>query len=730
MCYHQRAPERGRDFWGEAEVPPKSSTARSRRARKTAAQTPVIAAPAPVPVISPLAAGVSSLGVFLAVFVVYLLTLLPTVVNQDSGELVSAAHVLGVPHPTGYPFWTLLARLFDYLPVGHTSAYRIGLLSALSVALAAGIITWITIGLSGALLAGIFAGFAFAFWLPTWSQAVLAEVYGLEALLFGLFLLAFWWWEKERRPRRLLWVALAAGLVAMHHRTGALALLPALAVAFWLTRPRRLRVWGQAVLLAAAPFLCYLYLPIRAAARPPCNWGNPDTWERFIAHASGRQYAPWAFMNDFEAAMREAGRLLSECLASPGWPSWLLVAIGGPLLLWGLAHELRRRPAAIGSLAAGGALLAIWVLGYGDTSDSKVWLIPVGAVMALLGGLGLGDLARRLPGRAAGPTASAVLGATICLLLLFANWTRADRSNLWGHRDIWVATVTQCEPNGIFVSDTDAAQFITSYLQNVEGQGKDLTVLSSPSLWEEWYLGLLGEKDRELRRITEQKWKQTSREYDLTHPNTPDLWNGVARFPYLLAQHYRGRRAIYAPHPPITPFPAPPYFIGLKDGCYRLDFALPDLLRTMQTGSSLVALPDGVQLVSLTITPKEAKSGELVDFRARWRLEKPLPGILFALRLRPAQKALEPAWRKLLAKSCFQQGYPVVYGLWGLNASPPGAVYEQAGKYIIPSNAPPGDYRVEIGYAQGYPPSYGHWVSLGDRVQLRVRSQPLPTNGP
>ncbi|NIR00659.1 MAG: DUF2723 domain-containing protein [Gemmatimonadales bacterium] len=43
------------------------------------------------------------------------------------------------------------------------------------------------------------AGISFAFWLPTWSQAVLAEVYGLGALLFGLFLVSFWRWS-ERRP--------------------------------------------------------------------------------------------------------------------------------------------------------------------------------------------------------------------------------------------------------------------------------------------------------------------------------------------------------------------------------------------------------------------------------------------------------------------------------------------------------------------------------------------------
>ena len=61
-------------------------------------------------------------GVFLVLFLVYVATLMPTVVDQDSGELVAASHVLGIPHPTGYPLWALLGRAFDLLPVGKTSA--------------------------------------------------------------------------------------------------------------------------------------------------------------------------------------------------------------------------------------------------------------------------------------------------------------------------------------------------------------------------------------------------------------------------------------------------------------------------------------------------------------------------------------------------------------------------------------------------------------------------------
>jgi len=229
-------------------------------------------------------------AVFLAVLAVYLFTICPTVIDQ-------------------YPLWTLLARACDFLPVGHTSAYRVALLSAVSGAAAAALLAWLVASLTGLALPGALAGIAFALWLPTWSQAVRPEVYALEALLFAVFLIALWRWHDERSPRRLLWVALSAGGVAMHHRTGFLAAGPALIAAFWLTRPRRLRGLLSAGALFITPFLCYLYLPIRAAARPPMNWGYPATAERFLYHVLGRQYARWAFANPLDRGGARRSRL-------------------------------------------------------------------------------------------------------------------------------------------------------------------------------------------------------------------------------------------------------------------------------------------------------------------------------------------------------------------------------------------------------------------------------------
>ena len=74
---------------------------------------------------------------------VYVATLAPSLTFEnsgtDGGDLIAAAWTLGVPHPPGYPTYTLLAWLATRLPVG-TIAYRVNLFSALSAALAVGLL--------------------------------------------------------------------------------------------------------------------------------------------------------------------------------------------------------------------------------------------------------------------------------------------------------------------------------------------------------------------------------------------------------------------------------------------------------------------------------------------------------------------------------------------------------------------------------------------------------------
>jgi len=73
---------------------------------------------------------------FLGLLALYVATLAPSIMGGDSGELTASALTGGVPHPPGYPLFALLARLFAALPLGHSPAWRVNLLSATSTAAA------------------------------------------------------------------------------------------------------------------------------------------------------------------------------------------------------------------------------------------------------------------------------------------------------------------------------------------------------------------------------------------------------------------------------------------------------------------------------------------------------------------------------------------------------------------------------------------------------------------
>ena len=78
--------------------------------------------------------------VFVVALAVYLRTAPPGLTwahdSADGGDLIAAALVRGVPHPSGYPTFVLLARLFTRLP-WHTPAWQVTLISMLGGATAA-----------------------------------------------------------------------------------------------------------------------------------------------------------------------------------------------------------------------------------------------------------------------------------------------------------------------------------------------------------------------------------------------------------------------------------------------------------------------------------------------------------------------------------------------------------------------------------------------------------------
>lgn len=191
----------------------------------------------------------------LAALVVYLVTLAPGVTLEDSGELVTAAWGFGVPHPPGYPVWTLVAWIWVHIfPVGNI-AWRANLLSAVFAAMAVGL-TALLVSRSGRVLAaklisheesfqqrlplraaalgGLAAGLLLAFSPAFWSQAVIAEVYTMNVCIWMAILVGLYRWSFNPEQRwRLYLVALLWGVGLGVHQTSILAAL-ALAFFVWL----------------------------------------------------------------------------------------------------------------------------------------------------------------------------------------------------------------------------------------------------------------------------------------------------------------------------------------------------------------------------------------------------------------------------------------------------------------------------------------------------------------
>ncbi|MDA1045195.1 MAG: DUF2723 domain-containing protein, partial [Verrucomicrobia bacterium] len=183
---------------------------------------------------------------------VYVYTLAPTVTLEDCGELVVAADYLGVPHPPGYPLWTLISwvftNIFDFVKFrGQPNpAWSVGLVSAVFGALTAGVTSMLICSSGRAMLrqsrdslhqsdhqtegaiswiGGVVGSLLFAFTPNMWSQSTIVEVYSLNAFFLVLIFLLSYRWMFRPSDHLLYVTALVFGLGLTNYQVLLLAML-------------------------------------------------------------------------------------------------------------------------------------------------------------------------------------------------------------------------------------------------------------------------------------------------------------------------------------------------------------------------------------------------------------------------------------------------------------------------------------------------------------------------
>jgi len=267
-----------------------------------------------------------ALIVFAISFSVYLFTLAPTIFLEDSSEFVSAAATLGIPHPSGYPLYVLLGKLFTFLPIGDI-VWQVNMMSAFFGALTCAmlflvlqqIIGWLhapawSHNAKGSTQEGwsqhliIFIPFItsliFAFSLTFWSQAITAEVYCLNTFFVLLCVWILLKWSINKKDKLLLWFAFIFGLSLTNH-TMMIMLAPVFIIYILFVQPNLIYNWKlilKAFILSILGFSIYLFLPLRSAMFPEIDWGRTRELKGFLYHLSRKQYGDfsWNILADFD----------------------------------------------------------------------------------------------------------------------------------------------------------------------------------------------------------------------------------------------------------------------------------------------------------------------------------------------------------------------------------------------------------------------------------------------
>ncbi|MGV8162854.1 MAG: glycosyltransferase family 117 protein [Candidatus Nanoarchaeia archaeon] len=256
-------------------------------------------------------------------FILYFCTLAPTTYWDDSGEMITAAFTLGIPHPSGFPLFVLLGKLFSFIPL-YTVAWRLNLMSALFSSLSVMLLSLITYRMTKDRFAGFAAGMVLAVLAVFWHYATVAEVYSLNMflILLEIYLLLLW---REKRKNFILYVAAGLfGLSLTTHPTSIL-LLPAF-IYFVVVfndicnknnkdkkkfkdnkksdkNKRTVSTSNFMLLVYCSLFtilglLILFYLPIRSSVDPVLDWGNVETFSGLYNHLTAQLYQSF-FVFDF-----------------------------------------------------------------------------------------------------------------------------------------------------------------------------------------------------------------------------------------------------------------------------------------------------------------------------------------------------------------------------------------------------------------------------------------------
>ena len=460
---------------------------------------------------------------FIVSLVLYIKTLAPALSFEDSGEFITAAFTLGVPHEPGYPLFSMIGKLFTIIiPFGNI-AFRVNLLSSVFSALAATLITYITVILiedvfinskfwknndekflnifkyTLALSAGLFFGVSF----ENWEQAIMTEVYGLHSFFTALFILLSLIWRRQDniklREKYLYLIAFIIALSQTNHNLS-LMFIPIFGVFLLVVDYKMLlnfKIVLKSIVFFVIGLIPYLYLPFAASSKPPMNWGNPSNWTNFIRVIMRHQYQG-DNPQTAKTFIPELKYYISQLLPEQWFPIYLIFGFVGLFVVYryyrkffyfSLVFLLFAYPITT-------YMTNSEVTGDPDIVANNGQLVSVAYIssymfLSIMIGLGMFYLISLIKTK----RYIYIVLAGICVLFALSNvpknYKELDMST-YSYPEKYVENVFKvATKNSIVIGDWDPYCFPFFYYQYVEKKRQDIIALDINLLKRTWYLQML-----------------------------------------------------------------------------------------------------------------------------------------------------------------------------------------------------------------------------------------------
>ncbi|MEO8210424.1 MAG: DUF2723 domain-containing protein, partial [bacterium] len=442
---------------------------------------------------------------FFIPFIVYLITLAPTVTFTDSGELATVATKLGIAHPTGYPLFTILGRVFTLIPTGE-EVYRLNLMSAVISSLALvmffNLMVFIlrdkylledrdneykkksddviyNISLASVLI--------LAFSKTFWDTSNAIEVYSLHSffLMTNIYLIlrACSYNPKDENSilqREKYWILFAfiLGLSFTNHLST--IYLSAGSIYLYFSVNGINQNSFKRILILALPFLLgysvYIYLFLRAENNI-LSWGYPHNFDNFWRHFTGRQASIWMF-SSLENAEKQFSYFTKNFPAEFFYIP-LLIAIPGIFEIYKRSKKFFYFTLLLFSFCV------FFAVNY-DIYDIDSYFLLAFIVTAIWFGFGLLFILKKFKNNSKQLSFAFIL---LCLIPLSQNFSKVDESKNYFVRD-YTLNVFKSAPENSIIMSTQWDFWVSSalYQQYVKNIRKDLIIIDKELMRKSWYI--------------------------------------------------------------------------------------------------------------------------------------------------------------------------------------------------------------------------------------------------